>query len=225
MWIRRWTPGVFSIASTIFCCASRVADSPSSSDFISIARKIATTTSRTPIAIEPRPSKMPLPVTASARRRSARAPDRSARRSPRAGSPGARASGRCGRTSPSRPCPRILFASTIAVRNDSVSMMIAATSTATGTHFQLSMPVRVVDLVPALVEREQATDAEQHDRHDERVDVPLPAEAELVQLVGLALGALAADQQQHLVRRRRRASGSTRPASRPTGSVPTRRTW
>jgi hypothetical protein len=54
--------------------------------------------------------------------------------------------------------------------------------------------VRFVHLVIALVQREQTTDAEQHDRHDERVDVPLPAEAELVQLVGLPPGPLGADQ-------------------------------
>ena len=76
--------------------------------------------------------------------------------------------------------------------------MIAKTSTPTG-------PVPVVDacgcveLLVALVEREQAADGEEHDRDEEGVDVALAAVAEGVLRRGGALGPLAADEQQRLV--------------------------
>ena len=57
----------------------------------------------------------------------------------------------------------------------------------------------LLELVERLVEGEEATHGEQHDRHDERIDVTVPAVAERVLLVGLPLGRPAADQQEHLV--------------------------
>ena len=69
--------------------------------------------------------------------------------------------------------PLILLVSLIAVRNDSDSITMATRSTTSGTHHHLlsrmeSPGVRglvdLVELVVRLVEREQATDAEQHDR-------------------------------------------------------------
>ena len=57
----------------------------------------------------------------------------------------------------------------------------------------------LVELVVRLVEREQAADAEQHDRDDERVDVTLTAVAEGVGVGRLPPGAPASDEQQCLV--------------------------
>jgi hypothetical protein len=57
----------------------------------------------------------------------------------------------------------------------------------------------VADSLDALIDREQGPDGEQHHGHDERVEVALTAEAELVFLGLLAQGALAAEQQQDLV--------------------------
>jgi hypothetical protein len=59
--------------------------------------------------------------------------------------------------------------------------------------------LRVLPLVPALVEREQAADQEQDDRDDEPVDVPPTAVAEVVLVVGALLRPLVADQEQDLV--------------------------
>ena len=61
--------------------------------------------------------------------------------------------------------------------------------------------MRVLDLVPALVEREQRAHAEQHEGDDERVEVAVTPVAERVPLVRLAGTALLADEQQHLVAR------------------------
>ena len=61
--------------------------------------------------------------------------------------------------------------------------------------------MRVVEFLPALENREQTTNAEQHDRHHEGIDVARAAIAERVGCGGLALGALAADDEQHLVAR------------------------
>jgi len=59
--------------------------------------------------------------------------------------------------------------------------------------------VRVGPLVPRLVQGEEATEAEQHDRHDEGVDVALAAVAEGMLGRRRALGSLAAEQQERLV--------------------------
>jgi hypothetical protein len=61
--------------------------------------------------------------------------------------------------------------------------------------------VRLAQLLDALVEREDAADAEQDDRDDEGVDVALAAVAEGVLGVGGLAGLLAAEQQQQLVAR------------------------
>ncbi len=59
----------------------------------------------------------------------------------------------------------------------------------------------VGELVVRLVEGEEPTEAEQHDRDDEGVDVPLAPVAEGVLGVGLAARTLATDEQQRLVAR------------------------
>ena len=59
----------------------------------------------------------------------------------------------------------------------------------------------MLQLVDAFVQREQPTDAEQHDGNDECVDVPFPTEAERVLLGRLAPGPLTADKKQGLVAR------------------------
>ncbi|MDH6550867.1 hypothetical protein M2162_004964 [Streptomyces sp. SAI-041] len=59
--------------------------------------------------------------------------------------------------------------------------------------------VRVLDLLVALVDGEHAADREEHDGHQEGVDVALAAVAEGVLRGGLALGLLAAEEQQELV--------------------------
>src|SRR4029079_11233129 len=58
----------------------------------------------------------------------------------------------------------------------------------------------VADLVPALVDREQAAGAEEDDRDDERPEVAAAAEPERVQVRSRAGGALATEEQQPLVR-------------------------
>ena len=96
--------------------------------------------------------------------------------------------------------PRTWFDSMIAVRNENDSAMMAPDQ-----HGQRNPPevaldgVRVLDLLPRLVQREEAADAEQHDRDDEGVNVAFAAVAEGVFRAGCPLGALAADQQQDLV--------------------------
>ena len=59
--------------------------------------------------------------------------------------------------------------------------------------------VRVAELVDALVEREQAAHAEQHQRHHERPEVALGAVAERVRVVGGTLAAATAEHEQALV--------------------------
>src|SRR3954447_24043775 len=59
--------------------------------------------------------------------------------------------------------------------------------------------LRVLQLVHALVDGEQAADSEQHDRDQEAVYVPVAAEAERVLGGGRPLRPLAADEEQHLV--------------------------
>ena len=74
----------------------------------------------------------------------------------------------------------------MAVRKEKLSSTIAKPSTTSGTHHHWPSsspmsPVVLMDLVPLvvrLVEGEQTTDAEQHDRDDEAVDVALAAVAE-----------------------------------------------
>ena len=72
------------------------------------------------------------------------------------------------------------------------------TSTVIGSQ-TFSSSCGCVQLVDALVDREEAADREQDDRHDERVDVALAAVAERVLAVGRFLRLAAAEQQQQLV--------------------------
>ena len=57
----------------------------------------------------------------------------------------------------------------------------------------------MLELVEALVEREEPTDKEEHDRHDEAVDIAASAVAELVLGIGCLLGPLVAHEEEHLV--------------------------
>ena len=129
-------------------------------------RTTATTTSSRPIATVPTPSQRPLPVTsveADADQREA--PGRSAQRCPRAARPAARAPWPGGRTATQRLSPRTCGrtrGSRCGTRSD--SSPIATSRTTIGTHCQDVDRLGVLDLVDALVEREQAADAEQHDR-------------------------------------------------------------
>ena len=59
--------------------------------------------------------------------------------------------------------------------------------------------MRVRPLVQRLVQGEQAADAEQHDRHDEGVNIALATVAERMLGCRRALGSIAAEQQERLV--------------------------
>ena len=59
--------------------------------------------------------------------------------------------------------------------------------------------MRVADLLVALIDREQPTNGEKYNRHEEGVDVTNTAEAEGMGVVGRLLRAFAADQQQGLI--------------------------
>ena len=120
--------------------SSAVADSPSSSDFISVARMMAMVTSRRPIIAVPAASQRPLPVArvrttpASAKTRPSRAPKSS---SSTIGSSGALAV----RTKPTQDrAPLCGRDSWIAVRKEKLSRPIDATSTTIGTHCHESIP-------------------------------------------------------------------------------------
>ena len=198
----RSTPSPARTACSILATSSGVAPSPSSRLLVSMARMIAMATSRMPIAAVPMPSQTPSPVI----RVSDDADQREDQAEQRAGvleqhDRQLRGLGPADEVAPRRSCRGSWFDSWIAVRNEKLSSTIATTSTAIGTHLPLGDRLRVRDLVVGLVEREQATDAEQHDRHDERVDVAVPAVAEGVFRGGLALRPLAAEQQQRLVAR------------------------
>ena len=110
---------------------------------------------------------------ASARRRAARTPGRSARRCPRAGRPAAPAPWPCGRTPPRsarRGCGWTRASRCGTRTTPARSRRAARRSAPTATALDR---LGVLPLVHALVDREQAADAEQHDRDDERVDVAL----------------------------------------------------
>jgi hypothetical protein len=134
-WITEGTPSPTS-AARIASTSARVADSPSSSDFVSTASTTAITTSSTPIPAEPIASQRPSSVTSvietpnSAMTRPISAPKSS---SSTTGSSGAFAV----RMYCTQDCfPRVWFASRIAVRKDSPSITIAASSTTIGTQCQ-----------------------------------------------------------------------------------------
>ena len=85
--------------------------------------------------------------------------------------------------------------------------------------------VRVADLVVALVDREQAAEREQHDRDDERPEVPHPPVAELVQLVRRLLGLTPAEEEQALVAGVGDRVDRLRQQRRRAGDQEARRTW
>ena len=117
------------------------------------------------------------------------------------------------RTNATQLClPRTWFDSCTAVRSENDSSTIAMMSTSDRQPRHLER-MRVVELLDALVEREDAADREQDDRDDEGVDVALAPVAEGVLLVGLPLRLAAAEQQQQPGCRSRRASARPRRAS------------
>ena len=138
-------------------------------------------------------------TTASADADEREAPGRAARRGPRAGRRAARAPWPGGRTAPSDWPPRTLLDSTTAVRKrERLEDDRDAAARRSATTRAGRAPPGAWILCHALVQREQATDAEQHDRDDEGVDVALAAVAERV-----------------LRRRRPRGPDGRRPAAAP----------
>ncbi len=188
--VRRWmiafTSGSDSIAARIAAVCSGTALSPTSIEDISSARNTAITSSSEPIASAPMPSQRASPVT----HRERDADEREAQADERAevleqDHRAARADGHRARTAPSTSCRGSCWP-----RGSPYGRRTTrARSRCRGRERDLRAGERlgIVDLVPALVEAEQATEAEQHDRDDERVDVAHAAVAELVLLVGLAL--------------------------------------
>ena len=178
------------------------------------ARKIAITTSRMPIARLPAASQRGSPVTSAMLHADQR--DASARRarpmssSSTTGSSGTFVSGmnrHSGSLAPHAGSSRRARSGTT-----SASSTIAKRADADREPGALEL-VRMAQLLDALVDREQAADAEQHERDDERPEVAPVAVAERVLVVGGPVGGLAAVAAAIPDCRCRRPSGSPRPAS------------
>src|SRR6185437_1291490 len=184
-WIARW-------------CA-RLALSPMSSDFISTARMLAMRTSRMPIIAVPAASQRPSPVSSvietpnSANIRPRSAPQSSNRMTGNSGALAVRTNSFQGavraypvRLDDGRPQRVGLHGHGHQEDHD-------------GDPLPGVDRVRVRPLVPRLVQGEEAADAEQHDRHDEGVNVALTSVAERMLGCRRALGSFAAEQQGRLV--------------------------
>ena len=98
------------------------------------------------------------------------------------------------------PFARTWLLSLTAVRSESDSRTMAIDEHGE-RHPDVLELVRMGELLDALVDREETTDGEQDDRHDERVDVALAAVPERMLGVGLASRHPSAQQQQELVAR------------------------
>ena len=228
MWMIDSTPSVPASAASIRRWASRLADSPSSRLLVSMARITATATSRRPIRAVPATSKYWLPVTrlrvtpSSAKARPMRAARSSSRITGSSGCLARRTNVREGRLAADLVGLDDRGAEREGLQHDRDQQH--------GRGHELLPPlgrlgVTGVDLVPlvvGLVEREQATDGEQHDGHDERVDVALAAEAERVVRAWPPSSPSCRRAAAGPGCRRRPPSGSPRPASRRTRSGRTR---
>ena len=199
MWITLRTCGDPVSAAVIASTFSGDADSPTSSPFISMARVMAMTTRRTPMAIEPRASQRGSSVKW-ARSTPARAMNRPIS-APMSSSSTTGSSGDFSvRMNRHHDLLGVLVGLGLAVGGAQRERLEAdGEHEDADRHAEVLDLVRVAQLGEALVEGEHAAEREQHEGDDERPEVALPAVAEGVLGVRLARRPLAAEHQQALV--------------------------